>query len=405
MAERRLPNWLMGYNEYTQGTESPAVFHLWVGISTIAAAAQRKLELDLGHFKVHSNQFIVLVSPPGRSRKTTAMRIGKGILKGVPDYGGKIYFSTQASSVAAIVKQMSAIPDKEHQSMTAFSGELGTLLGTKSVEMTDFLTDIYDCEPDWDKQTVGRGLEKIERPWFNLLGCTTPQWLGDNLSRTAVEGGFVSRTIFVYDRSRKRVAFPRLTDHQRVIQKHLMHDLAMIANLKGVFRLTPEAEAYYEHWYEHDNKVVVPDMRMSGFYERKHIHVWKVAMALSLAENNSLLIEQRDIETAIAMLTELEPGMGKAFSAVGKNTFSTDIERIKDQIVEAGSLTYKQILAANYNSVTKEELDKILQILVQTDEIVASVRGTLRYFPWPGPAGAVGGTTASVLSQQRQAQN
>lgn len=378
MGARRLANWLQSYRDYTEGTESPPIFHLWVALGTIAGAAQRKIVMDAGYYHVHTNMYVVLVSPPGRSRKSTALRIGKGILKGVPDFGADVFFSTQASSVAALVKQMSAIPTKEHQSLTAFSSELGSLLGSKSVEMTDFLVDIYDCEPDWDKQTVGRGLEKIERPWFNLIAATTPQWMGDNLSRTAVEGGFVSRTVFVYDDSRRRVAFPELSEKQKIIRKNLIHDLAEIAKIKGEFKLSSEGKDFYKYWYEEINDSTEKDFRISGFYERKHIHVLKVAMAVSLAEKNQLILEQRDIEVAISLLGELEVGMRRAFSAVGKNAYSTDLERIKIQIRDGGGQTYKQILANNIHSVEKDQIDKILQALVDMGEVT---RDKMNFLP------------------------
>jgi len=367
---RRLDNWLKGYQEFTEGTESPAIFHFWTAIGIIAGAAQRKLMMDADYFQVHTNQYIILVSPPGRSRKSTALRIGKGILKGVPDWGQDIYFSTQASSVAALVKQMSSIPTKEHQSLTLVGSELGTFLGKNPMEMTDFLVDIYDCEPDWDKQTVGRGLEKIPSPWFNLITATTPNWMGENLPKTATEGGFVSRTLFIFEDTRRRVAFPQLSEEQKRIRKHLIHDLACIARLKGLILFSPDAKEFYKDWYENVNAIPAnADQRITGYYERRHIHVLKVAMAISLAESDSLILEQRDIETAIAILSEIEPGMRRAFSSVGKNIYSTDLERIKTQICEAGTLTYKRLLSANIFSIEKTELDKLLDALEAMGEI------------------------------------
>lgn len=212
---RKLENWLAAYQEFTSGTESPPTFHFWVGIGTIAGAAQRKIKMDAGYFEIHSNLYIVLVSPAGKSRKTTALRIGKGLLSAAKDYGQDINFSTQSATPAALVRQFVSITNSEHQSLTTFSAELGSLLGSRSAEVTDFLTDIYDANPDWDKQTVSRGLEKIGKPWFNLLAATTPQWMGDNLSKTAMEGGFVSRTIFIYQDTRLRVAFHELTDREK----------------------------------------------------------------------------------------------------------------------------------------------------------------------------------------------
>lgn len=381
MARKLTQGWLQAYKEYTEGTESPPIFHLWVALGTIAGAAQRKLFLDAGYFQIHTNMYIILVSPPGRSRKSTSLRIGKGVLKAVTAYGEELYFSTQASSVAALVRQMTNIKTKEHQSLTAFSSELGSLLGTKSVEMIDWLVDIYDCNPDWDKQTVGRGLEKIERPWFNLLAATTPQWMGDNLSRTAIEGGFVSRSIFVYDDTRLLVAFPEPTAEQKAIQKALVHDLAHIAKIRGEFTFHPDAKQYYKEWYENPQRMTTSgDYKLAGYYERKHIHVLKVAMAVSLSYSDSKILQVQDIQAGIGFLEDIEPGMRRAFSAVGKNIFSTDMERMKIQIFESGShgKSYRQLLHDNIDSLQKEEFDRLLSAMVEMGEIERCKDGLFR---------------------------
>lgn len=386
MSARKLDNWLAGYQEYTQGTESPPIFHWWVGLGTIAGAAQRKIYLDLDYFQIYTNLFMILVSPPGRSRKTTALKMGEGLLKRCMDFGQEIHFSTQASSVAALIQQLSKIQNKEHQSMTAFIKELGSLLGTKSAETTDFLTDIFDCNPNWDKQTIGRGLEKIEKPWFNILGATTPQWMGENLSQTAIEGGFVSRTIFVYSDDRIRVALPEMSEEQRKIQRALVHDLAQICEIKGAFTFTDDAREFYTYWYENVlDKEAQQDYRLTGFYERKHIHVLKVAMLLrlSMASTTSakdLKITQTDIEAAIGILGEIEPGMRQAFTAVGKNVYSTDLDRILAQIRNGKKVKYKEVLAANIHAVDKENIDKLLESLIQMGHIDTQlVDGTLHY--------------------------
>lgn len=384
---RKLGNWLQGYREFTAGTESPQQFHLWVGLGVISAAAQRKVYLEMDYYKVHSNQYIILVSPPGRSRKSTALRIGKNMLKGLVDYGVESHFSTQATSVAALIQQFTKIQNKEHQSLTSFSSELGSLLGTKPAEMNDFLTDIYDCEPDWDKQTVARQLEKITFPWFNLLAATTPQWLGDNLSKTAVEGGFVARCLFVYEDTRLRVAFPALTDEQRKIRKFLLHDLAMISKAKGEFTLSPDARAWYKDWYDNKaEKTEITNSKLIGYYDRRHIHLLKIAMMLSLAANDDLIIQQRDVESALGILEMLEPGMYKAFAAVGKNPNATVMLHIIEQIRSRGSMTAKELLAANLNDIPdRKTFDDLLLTLAVTGDIKLAV-ATAEEGQTPGPA-------------------
>lgn len=383
--ERRLKNWLLAYNDYTDGTESPPLYHLWVGLGVLSGAAQRKIYLEKDFYQVHSNLYLVLCSPRGRSRKSTALRIGKNILKAIGEYGAEVHFSTQASSVAALVSQLSKISNKEHQSLTASISELGSLLGTKgSTEMTDFLTDIFDCNPDWDKQTIGRGMEKIEKPWLNLMAGVTPQWLGENLSKTAVEGGFVGRAIFIYEDTRRRVARPRMTAVQRQIQKDLVYDLAIIAGLKGTFDYSTEGGEYFDFWYEQvqDSEANTDDTRLGGYYERKALYVEKVAMLLSLSESNKLIIEKRHVQAALQMLKEIEPGMYRAFSAVGKNIYSADHERIKQQILKAGDkgVPYKKLLSSNIHAVDKDQIDKIIYTLIEEGLVDSIKSGEIRTF-------------------------
>lgn len=367
--DRKLSNWLRAYGEFTARTEPPATFHLWVGISMMAAAMQRKLYIDAGHFIAHSNMYIVLVSPPGRSKKGTAMKIGKGILKGIDDYAQEIHFSTQASSVAALVSQMSKIENKAHQSLTSISWELGSLLGSKTDEMTMFLTDIFDCEPDWDKQTIGRGLEKISAPWLNLLAGTTPQWMGDNLSRTALEGGFVGRTVFVYEDSRRLISFRPYSEDELLLKRELIHDLAHIAGKAGQFVFSPEGQEFWDDWYEDESRLNDIDYRLSGYYERKPIQVLKLAMVYSLSVKDELIITPDDLGRALDTLAEIEPGMYKAFQSVGKNIYSVEAERIRSQIRSAGAISLRKVVSLNSRDLELEQIMKILQTLEYTEEI------------------------------------
>jgi hypothetical protein len=50
--------------------------------------------------------------------------------------------------------------------------------------------------------------------------------------------------------------------------------------------------------------------------------------------------------------------------SVGKNVYSTDIDRIREQIVGTGGMSYKEILGANIHAVPKDKLDEILNSIV-----------------------------------------
>lgn len=361
---RKLGNWLKAYGEYTAENEAPEHFHLWVALGMIAGASRRNVYLQMQHYDVLSNLFVILVAPAGTARKTTALKIGRNLLKDVPG----VHFTTKSSSPAALIKQFSELPEKDQQSITCISYELGTFFSTNTADMVDLATDLYDGNPDWDKQTISRGMEKITRPWFNFLSGTTPQWLGDYLTATAVEGGFVSRSLFIYADKRKLsnprpAPNPRLTELRRL----LVNDLTHISTINGEFSLDEEAGEFYDAWYLDPKRFPqFPDARVSGYYERKHIHVLKVAMCLSMAERDERVITKTDVETALSLLESIEPGYHKSFSAVGKNLHATDMERILAQIAAAGKdgLGHGAVIAKNYHALDGREMGDIIAQLL-----------------------------------------
>lgn len=370
---RKLKNWLMSYGEYTADNEAPESFHLWVGLGTIAGAIRRNAYVQLQHFDVLTNMSIVLVAPPGTARKTTALKIGRNLLKEVPG----IHFTTKAASPAALIQQFASLPEKDQQSLTCISYELGTFFSQNAAEMVDLATDLWDGNPDWDKQTISRGIEKITHPWFNFQAGTTPQWLGDYLTATAVEGGWVARSLFIFEDSRKLSnPLPKPRPELRALRKELINDLVQISTLAGEFSFSQAAEKRYHDWYLDLNpdgtKARVsrfpqfPDPRVSGYYERKHTHVLKTAMALALAERDELVIDEQDINTALDLLKGIEPGYHRSFSAVGKNIHATDTERILAQIASSGKegMPKGKIIAKNFHAMPPRELLETLDQLV-----------------------------------------
>ena len=84
MSDRILPNWLEAYMAFTHSLESPDEYHTWTALSTIGGAVRRRAYFDMGHFKLYPNLYAVLVGPPGRCKKSTAMRVGRGMLAELP---------------------------------------------------------------------------------------------------------------------------------------------------------------------------------------------------------------------------------------------------------------------------------------------------------------------------------
>ena len=137
-----------------------------------------------------------------------------------------------------------------------------------------------------------------------------------------VMGGLTSRMIFVQANSKRHlVAYPYAATNkpEPALLEHLQHDLAEIAKLSGQFILTPEAQEKGAAWYEaHWTHVPkhLRDERLQGYASRKQCHVHKLAMALSAARSDDMIITLDDFDGALTMLGNIESSMAETFNAV-----------------------------------------------------------------------------------------
>lgn len=381
MTSRLLPNWLEAYMAYTAESRSPDEFHLWTGIVTIAGAIRRKAWFNFDYFELFPNLYVVLVAPAGRCKKSTAMRIGRKLLAQVPG----VNFTTDSTTRERLIVDLAAAHADGHSSMTAYASEFGSLLTSSGMDMVTFLTDIYDCPTEWAHKTKMGGTNKIKAPWLNLYGGTTPDWIARALPLDTVGIGLTSRIIFIYqDTPRVRKAFPKLSDAQKKLGELLLKDLVTISLISGQYILGPDAEEFYEAWdLKNQTERMIDDPRLSGYYERKPMHIIKLSMTLAAAERDETVLRKDDIEKAIELLDRIEPAMARTFSAVGKNPLTLDIEQALVAITISGEegISYGELLNRFKHSVRKDELDEVLNTLqlIGAIKAVANEKG-VRYY-------------------------
>lgn len=368
MVDRKLSDWIQGYAEFTAESDSPQGFHAWCCLGAIAGAAQRKIFMETAYFPVHSNMYILLVSPPGRGKKGAALRTSKNILKEVQP---EVNFASESGSMEGIFDLFMGITNPAHQSLSLYSMELGTLMATNPASMIDFLTDIYDGNPDFTRMTKGHGKKVIKRPWLGLQAGTTPRWLGEHIGLIALEGGLVARCIITY--SEELILdnpWPEMNPKLKKLKEYLIHDLSLVAQLGGEFKFEDgkagDAYKWYETWYKDRSRYpLISDPRTATYYDRKHIHLLKVAMSLSLSYKNDLVLSLEDLLRGKALLDATEPGMRLALNAVGKNDSSVEAFHILSQIKAQGRIEYGHLLIENYHNLKmgKNSLDQFLEEL------------------------------------------
>lgn len=364
---RLLPNWLEAYLAYTDDQMSPELYHLWSAIGTIASVMRRQVWLDMGYYMIYPNSYIILVSPPGRCKKSTAMRIARNMLNGVPD----LKYTTDSTTRERLIQDMSQAHKNGQSAMTAFSSEFATMLTSSGMDMVVFLTDIFDSPISWSHSTKMGGTQTIKAPWLQLIGGTTPDWISRAMPLDTVGIGLTSRTIFVYaDTPRVRPARPKLSEAQKELRDILMTDLNHIATLNGEYKFDAEADAFFEQWFQSraEKPNTTSDPRLDGYFERKPDHMIKLAIILCAATKDELLITMVELTKAMQMLSFVEEDMPRVFAGVGKNPFAADAISVLDML-DSGAMEYGQILDKVKHSVQKEELDRILETLLATGAV------------------------------------
>lgn len=368
---RAAGNFIQAYGEYTSELEAPESYHLWCALSILASAARRNIWVDQGMYTVYPNLYVILCAPPGKIGKSTCIRAAQGILTSVPD----IIMGPDSQSMEELARFIaSAGKDKTQSAVAIHSSELSSLIDTSGLKMIQFLTDIYDSPPSWKRRTKGSGHDTIEHPVLNILAGTTPSWISESLPVEATDHGFTSRTIFVYEEN-TRFSNPRPSAPNPTLVEALKTDLNHISLLEGEFTWTENAEKLYDKLYEKWRTHTPNDFRIAGYYNRKRTHVLKLAQLLRIAEDDDLVLDAREIDTANKLLEMIEREMPKTFQGVGKYEHTASLERILKQIHASGGIPAAEIFQRNYMVGHADDIDKIIRTLVKMKRVRIEVRG------------------------------
>lgn len=345
-------DWLQTYAAYTEGTETPKLIHSWCGVSALAGALRRHVWIDMLRFKWYPNFYIILVARPAVISKTTTMDLAIDLLKEVPG----INFGPDEVTREGLVQEFSTHSEmfeynggfEPMSAITLASGELGSLINPQDRALMNTYITLWDGRKGYEKITKMSGNNSVNAPWINLIGCTTPSWIADNLPTVAVGGGFVSRCVFVYaDAKEEFIALPDENPRAAgfsILRDALIADLQHIAlNLVGPMTIEEPARAWIRSWYKELWTTAAQEVendRRDGFIARKQTHLMKLAMILSVARGDSMVIELRDVQLANLMIESTQGGLEKVFAALGRSELSANTEKLVQFIRRFGKVEF-----------------------------------------------------------------
>lgn len=366
---RKVKNFLESFELWatTQNSESPMSFIRWAGLFTIASSLKRHVWIPqkyMGGYTIYPNLFLFFVGPAGGPRKTTTLGFAKKLL-------------SRNKSVNIVPKQISAsdlvrfMADCRDGSCTVLSGEVSSFLNTTLDDLVDLLTDLYDNDDKFDRGTRAHGTEVVNNPSVNIFACTTPDWIAANASSHFIGGGFSSRIIFIYEEhKRSRKLYYNLDERQlTMLQSDLVDTLKHITKLAGPFSFESQSLMdMIETWYNEELPKETHH-KMEGYFNRKHLHLHKLMMLLSVSERDDLVLTRDHFEKAKKLLGEIEEFMFRAVAYAGNNPSVGTMDKILRYVKTNGKVRYRDIFRHFYQDVDEAELNRLLSSLQALGEL------------------------------------
>jgi hypothetical protein len=392
MPKRECPNWLKTFLDFTKPvSEAPESLLTWSGLFCISAVTKRKIQFSqeyLKKYRIYPTTYVMFVGPPGVITKSTTAGYGLEViaemLDGMPITDpSHVNIGQTSGSHIGIIQQMQKTLDG---SLTIIAGEFGNLVSSMPKETYDFLSKMFDSDKTAEKYVHGtrqHGVEAIMKPSLNILGCTTPDWMAEN-SGYMLGGGFAARTVFIFEnQKRQRRLFykgigPNLEQLDKM-REGLAKDLRRIGQLKGEAK--PETEALadeMEDWYQ-EIENFKGERGTETFQQRKHVHVLRTAMLLSLCERDDLIITKEHYDRAMVLIADVESKLGRGLSTIGRNPYSALLFEILEFIRENQPVDRGRIVGRFWRDFVDNpdrDVGVILETLKATGKIEQVEAGT-----------------------------
>ncbi len=366
--------WLGKYMDLSQHQQSPSRFHLWVGMTTMASVLTRNVWLDrrsdgITWYQVFPGQMmVILVAPPGKGKKGTAMRLGRRLMNKVD-----VHVIKGKGSTEGLLRKIAAAPVRPGQTKivskppaiaTIVAPELSVLLSKQQYadSLIDVLMDLYDGEDPFEHTTVNNPII-LHNPCVTFLAGATPISIGDSIPEKCHSSGFTGRFLHVYHNGMEKATNP-LTDlrdeditpaelqARDQLEKDLVLGLREMQNLSGGFEYTKAGRQWYSDWVKAWEATSAG--QQEGYAQRRPDHLCRVAMVSVVSRQIftppvKLVLDQPDFEAALAALEKIEEGFDAAFACIGESALAKAYERIQNVVHQAGGrMLWKELVVKTY---------------------------------------------------------
>lgn len=373
-------SWLDELLKQTEESEAPERYFWWSGLAAISAVARKNVWLDRGsQYNLYPNIYVALISTKSGARKGIPISICKRLLLEID----LVRVISGCNSIQGIIeelgKQVTLMESKTvigEAHGILLSDELDSFLTGDPKELS-ILTGLYgthEHEKEWKKTLKNSNPTTLKSPCLTMLVASNEALFDSVVKRKDAEGGFLARVILVKEGGIKRLNSLMRPPKHKLDIPGLSKRLIEISKIKGQFSYSDQTADMYDTWY---NKMMGEDRDdRTGTFNRLGDQVLKVAMLLSLARKDDLILDWQDIELAIDKCMEcaetgarftpnIEPSNGDR-----PNATKLIVGCLIDAAIQERSISKMEILnKLQQYQVTTKTVDFFIQELIDLGRI------------------------------------
>ena len=318
---RNYKNFIDAYVEYHKDQFIPEKFVKWTAISIMAGALERKVWLPWSRsLSIYPNLYILLVAHPAIG-KSSAIMPGIKMLREINMEFNSMKFIPSQVTEAKLIEMMRHPSIFEYKNAAQkqcagfyYASEASACLKDLYGGFVSTITAFYDCDPVWEKATVGMKDETylLVNVCFNLIAGCTFDYLGKLITKDNIMGGFASRLNYVVQNEVITRSSPwqnRGIEKSEAVDYDLLKaDLIDIHQLVGPFRGDSDYQEKWEAWFPTFDlgRQNMESENHQALLARKHTNLLKLSMILSVAESSDRIVKGHHFDEAMAMTDELE---------------------------------------------------------------------------------------------------
>jgi hypothetical protein len=312
------------------------------------------------------NVYLCLCAESAVTRKSTAVGIATKIAKSV----FKEYEWVESRmSTSKLETRLSDLSERDGKAWTSISiSEMVNFFGkARSSGLVGLLTDLYDCPTN----RIGGGMyanpndTRMQNVFISLVTASTPTWLMQEITPSIIEGGFTSRTLFVWSEEPKTaISWP--VEQDELIPQHITHMLREIRSKVrsiGSIGINDKAKKRFDSWYR--SRHIYRDSFRASFGGREDSHVLRLAAILCISDG-TYQIQLQHIKAAIEYVTQVRDKAVGLFEGIGSRTATViAIDRIRDALIGSGKevVTGTDLARKTQAFISSEKRQAILDIM------------------------------------------